>query len=138
MNFLFSMDTKTVPLRVLRSSSSAAPNKRDSVPSPIVPEIGLAALPPSTSQSIESTPDSQHSDSHEVAAASSASTETVFSLDRDHIESLFKAVLPSLHEPLTEQLSRVSLEMYASKILQAILSLIVVAKFLTEILTTKR
>lgn len=129
-----SVESPAIPLRVLRSSS-ALQSKRQ--PTPPSEDGGVQAIPHDAVSSAASTlPESpvpvlERSDS-QGAQSSQSSSETTFSLDRAHLESLFKAVWPQVQEPLTHQLSAVSVDVSVSKLLQAIVSLIVLAKVLME------
>lgn len=123
----------SIPLRVLRSTS-AAPIKKE--PAQAMSSGGCNATPMVLDDMIPASPSNSpaplvRSDS-QGNESSHSSSETTFSLDREQVEGLFKAVLPQLHEPLLSKLSGVSLDVYASKLLQVVLSLALIAKILME------
>ena len=82
-----------------------------------LPNVGLA--------------DSLHSDSQESQAVSS---ETVFSLDRLDLESIFQAIMEKEHQPLSSKISSVELQVYVTKMMHIIVTLILIGKFIADAL----
>lgn len=136
------MSVTSVPLRVLRSTSASIRRDVQDIGSEIQSYVGkaveLPALAATTSTNSltevsNATPDSQRSESQERPASTA---ETVFSLDRVDLEDIFKVIMQKEHEPLTNVLSTVHLDVYAAKILHVVLAFLLIARMIYEFVTS--